>query len=167
MYQIERKEKMDGLQTILVSAEGALDESIYIIDLNVKRQQIDLELWENLQQDQIWQIRLYSVTASLDFSHRVHWMKIQDSILSLERLVNDVKQTYSRVHVRFLNLTDKQTSALSAIRNSLVQIKALVSSYIRDLDSMANILDENMTRVAQAATSLQSELEKLRAILLQ
>jgi hypothetical protein len=166
-YQVAERQRTIALGSALLSAEGALSESTHILNLTVERRRIDFELWDVLQQDLIWQSRLYHVIASLDMHHKPHWMQIQDSVVSLERVVSSVKQTYASIFIRLLNLTDKQTSQIVAVRDILVIIEtdAFPAHVILDANPEVVISDENMMRAAEAAARLSSELETLQEYL--
>jgi hypothetical protein len=161
------RERANALGMLLIAAEGALSESTHILNLTVERRRIDLELWDVLQQDLIWQSRLYHVIASLDMHHEPYWMQIQDSVVSLERVVSSVKETYASIFIRLLNLTDKQTSQIVAVRDILVIIEtdAFPAHVILGANPEVVIPDENMMRAAEAAARLNSELEKLQEYL--
>ena len=161
------RERANALGMLLIAAEGALSESTHILNLTVERRRIDLELWDVLQQDLIWQSRLYHVIASLDMHHEPYWMQIQDSVVSLERVVSSVKETYASTFIRLLNLTDKQTSQIVAVRDILVIIEtdAFPAHVILGANPEVVIPDENMMRAAEAAARLNSELEKLQEYL--
>ena len=165
--QAAERERTNALGMLLIAAEGALSESTHILNLTVERRRIDFELWDVLQQDLIWQSRLYPVIASLDMRHKPYWMQVQDSVVSLERVVSSVKQIYASIFIRLLNLTDKQTSQIVTVRDILVMIGTNVfpAHVIVGANPEVVITDESMTRAAEAAARLNSELENLQECL--
>jgi hypothetical protein len=165
--QAVERERTNALGMLLIATEGALSESTHILNLTVERRRIDFELWDVLQQDLIWQSRLYPVIASLDMRHEPYWVQVQDSVVSLERVVSSVKQIYASIFIRLLNLTDKQTSQIVTVRDILVMIGTNVfpAHVIVGANPEVVITDESMTRAAEAAARLNSELENLQECL--
>jgi hypothetical protein len=129
---------------------------------------IDTELWDALQQDLIWQSRILPVIVSLDVRHGPHWMQIKDATVSLERVVSNVKQTYVKVNIRLINLTDRQIAAIATVRNILIQIdpNAFPAQVILGTDPEATISNESISKAADAAARLQSELRNTEQCLI-
>jgi hypothetical protein len=159
-----QREKVNALGTLLIAAEGAFSESTHILNLTVEKRRIDFKLWDVLQQDLIWQSRLYPAIASLDMRHKQSWMRVQDSIVALEQVASSVKQAYASVFVQFLNLTDGQTIQIATVRNLVVTIgtNAFPERVTLGANPEAAIPDENILRAAEAAARLICELEKLQ-----
>jgi len=99
--------------------------------------------------------------------HQQYWMQVRDSVVSLERVVSSVKQLYASIFIRLLNLTDKQTTQIVAVRDILVMIRtnAFPAHVILGAKPEVIISDEDMMRAAEAAARLDSELEKLQEYL--
>jgi hypothetical protein len=166
-YQALEREKTNALGMVLIAARGPMSESVHILNLTIDGHRIDLELWHVLQQDLIWQSRLCPVIATLDTPHQLHWMQVQDAVVGLERAVNMVEQTYAKMHIRTLDLTDRQTRLIVEVRDALVQIAANVfpEEIALGSDPKVAISDENMKTAAEAAGRLSSELEKFQECL--
>jgi len=167
-YQAAERQRTNALGLLLLSAEGALGESIHILNPTVSGSCIDTELWDALQQDLIWQSRILPVIASLDVRHGPHWMQIKDGTVSLERVVSNVKQTYVKVNIRLINLTDRQIAAIATVRNILIQIdpNAFPAQVILGTDPEATISNESISKAADAAARLQSELRNTEQCLI-
>jgi hypothetical protein len=167
-YQAAERQRTNALGLLLLSAEGALGESIHILNPTVSGSCIDTELWDALQQDLIWQSRILPVIASLDVRHGPHWMQIKDATVSLERVVSNVKQTYVKVNIRLINLTDRQIAAIATVRNILIQIdlNAFPAQVILGTDPEATISNESISKAADAAARLQSELRNTEQCLI-
>jgi len=167
-YQAAERQRTNALGLLLLSAEGALGESIHILNPTVSGSCIDTELWDALQQDLIWQSRILPVVASLDVRHGPHWMQIKDGTVSLERVVSNVKQTYVKVNIRLINLTDRQIAAIATVRNILIQIdpNAFPAQVILGTDPEATISNESISKAADAAARLQSELRNTEQCLI-
>jgi hypothetical protein len=166
--QAVERERTNALGMLLIAAEGALSESTHILNLTVERRCIDFELWDVLQQDLIWQLRLYPVIASLDMGHRPYWMQVQDSVLSLERVVSNVKHTYTEVNIFLINLTDRQIAAIVTVRDMLIQIEAnaFPAQVIFGANPEVTISHESISKAADAAERLQSELSNMEQCLI-
>jgi len=166
--QAVERERTNALGMLLIATEGALSESTHILNLIVERRRIDFELWDVLQQDLIWQSRILPVVASLDVRHGPHWMQIKDGTVSLERVVSNVKQTYVKVNIRLINLTDRQIAAIATVRNILIQIdpNAFPAQVILGTDPEATISNESISKAADAAARLQSELRNTEQCLI-
>jgi len=167
-YQAAERQRTNALGLLLLSAEGALGESIHILNPTVSGSCIDTELWDALQQDLIWQSRILPVIASLDVRHGPHWMQIKDTTVSLERVVSNVKQTYVKVNIRLINLTDRQIAAIATVRNILIQIdpNAFPAQVILGTDPEATTSNESISKAADATARLQSELRNTEQCLI-
>jgi hypothetical protein len=167
-YQAAERQRTNALGLALLSAEGALGESIHILNSTVSGSCIDTELWDALQQDLIWQSRILPVIASLDVRHERHWMQIKDATISLERVVSNVKQTYAEMNIFLINLTDRQIAAIAAVRDILIQIEAnaFPVQVIFGADPEVTISHESISKAADAAARLQSELSNIEQCLI-
>jgi hypothetical protein len=133
----------------------------------VERRRIDFELWDVLQQDLVWQSRIFPAIASLDARHSPFWVQIHDSLVSLERAVNNVKQLYAGTFVLVLNLTDTQATQIALVRDLLVVIgtNAFPAHIILGANPEVVVSDESMMRAAEAANYLNSKVEDLQECL--
>jgi len=167
-YQAAERQRTNALGLALLSAEGALGESIHILNSTVSGSCIDTELWDALQKDLIWQSRILPVIASLDVRHERHWMQIKDATISLERVVSNVKQTYAEMNIFLINLTDRQIAAIATVRDILIQIEAnaFPVQVIFGADPEVTISHESISKAADAAARLQSELSNIEQCLI-
>jgi len=166
-YQAAERQRTNALGLVLLSAEGALGESIYILNTTVSGGRIDTKLWDALQQDLIWQSRILTVIASLDVRYGPHWAQIKDATVSLERVVSNVKQTYAKMNIRLINLTDRQIAAIATVRDILIQIEAnaFPVQIILGTNPEVTISHESISKAADAAARLQSELRNIEQCL--
>lgn len=83
-------------------------------------------------------------------------------VVSLERVVSSVKQTYGSMLIRLLNLTDKQTTQIVTVRDLLVAIgtSAFPAQVILDANPEVLISDENVIRAAETPPDSKNPFSK-------
>lgn len=95
-------------------------------------------------------------------------MQIKDATVSLERVVSNVKQTYAKMNILLINLTDRQIAAIATVRDILIQIEAnaFPVQVILGTDPEVTISHESISKAANAAARLQSELRYIEQCLI-
>jgi len=166
-YRQEHIDRINALGLVLMQARGPLNESIHIMNRTIERRQIDVELWDVMLRDLIEHSRFYPVIACLDGNHRSQWTLIQNGIDGVIRVTTDLIQTYNRMGISILNLTDEDLIPVASVRDNLVLIEmnAFPNGIIIGSDPKVVISDDSIMKAVDAAYRLQTQFNKLEEII--
>jgi len=158
------REKTNALGEIMIQTRGLLSEANNILNHTLVNGRVDFELWQVMLKDLVLQLRLYSMVAELDPSHRQQWSQIRLAEDEASTLFVHIDQKYESASVRYLNLTESQRSSLRSLLDGLliIETEAFPRTIYTGLIPRTVFDEEGLTRAVEAAFAIQTGVQTAR-----